>query len=44
LLQYSVKIIYGRHLEITSMVGTSFFPSAPCEHPTLFTEARGETV
>jgi hypothetical protein len=42
LLDYLVKIIYrGYLLEITSIVGTSAFPSTPCAYPTLFTEHRG---
>jgi hypothetical protein len=39
-----VKIIYCRHQEITSIVGTSSFPSTPCDHPTLFTEVSGRGV
>jgi hypothetical protein len=36
LFEYSVEIIYRSHLEITSIVYTSF-PSIPSDHPTLFT-------
>jgi dihydrofolate reductase len=35
-----IKILYRNHLEITSIVGTSSFPSTPCEHPTLFIFSR----
>src|SRR5215211_3176622 len=42
LLNKVVYIIYGRHLlEITSIVASSSFPSTLCDHPTLFTQARG---
>jgi hypothetical protein len=37
-----VDIVYDSHVEITSIVGISSFPSTPRDHPTLFTQVRGK--
>src|SRR5215207_2927590 len=39
LLDESIYILYGSHLEITSTVDASSIPSAPLGHPTLFTQS-----
>jgi hypothetical protein len=44
LLGKLVDIVYDRHVEITSIVGISSFPSTPCAHPTLFSGVRGRGI
>jgi hypothetical protein len=44
LFKYFVKIVYGSHLEITSIVGTSSFALIPRDHSTLFTGVRGREI
>jgi hypothetical protein len=39
-----IDIVYDSHVEITSIVGISSFPSTPCDHPTLFTGVRGSGI
>src|SRR5215207_3828293 len=43
-LEHLVKLVYGSHLEITSVVEAGSFPSAPCHHPTLFTRVRRSRI
>jgi hypothetical protein len=40
LLDYSIDMVYSRHLEITSTVDALSFVRTPCDHPTLFTRVR----